>query len=276
MSDFYKILKDTRLQQGIELEEIHNRTKINIKFLKAIENGQFDLLPEPYIRLFLRAYGTEIGLDPEKLLDQFEQFSDGEPSKVKGRKRHNKPEKRQTEPLPKSEKEIIHPKKSPKINREKVIKSILLLSFWIFGLIIIHKITNPADKPDNTVVKLTPTEFINNLNTNYFEIYKEEQQLDFIPPYSLVVKTVSQLTVMVSYDTTGFSKVLLKSGEKKSFYTDSTLTLILEHTQNVTLAINGESEEITLDQFQNFLDPIKIKITADPPAYSVRQYTQIQ
>ena len=60
----------------------------------------------------------------------------------------------------------------------------------------------------------------------------------------------------------------------KSFYTDSILTLILEHTQNVTLSIKGESEEITLNQFQNFLDPVKIRITADPPAYSVTQYTK--
>ena len=72
MSDFYKILKDTRIQRGIELEEIQTRTKINIKFLNAIENGKFDLLPEPYIRLFLRAYSTEIGLDSVKLLNQFD------------------------------------------------------------------------------------------------------------------------------------------------------------------------------------------------------------
>ena len=74
MSDFYKILKDTRIQRGIELEEIQTRTKINIKFLIALENGEFDLLPKPYIRLFFRAYSTEIGLNPEKLLNQFEQI----------------------------------------------------------------------------------------------------------------------------------------------------------------------------------------------------------
>ena len=84
MTDFYKILKDTRIQRGIELEEIQTRTKINIKFLNAIENGEFDLLPEPYIRLFLRAYSTEIGLDPEKLLNQFEQFINEKSSKLKG------------------------------------------------------------------------------------------------------------------------------------------------------------------------------------------------
>ena len=85
---------------------------------------------------------------------------------------------------------------------------------------------------------------------------------------------MGQLTVFTSSDSTNFSRIILNSGEHKSFYTDSILTLILEHTQNVTLSIKGESEEITLNQFQNFLDPVKIRITADPPAYSVMQYTK--
>ncbi len=93
MTDFYKILKDTRIQRGIELEEIQTRTKINIKFLNAIENGEFDLLPEPYIRLFLRAYSTEIGLDPENLLNQFEQFINENSSKLKEGKINKSQEK---------------------------------------------------------------------------------------------------------------------------------------------------------------------------------------
>ena len=276
MPDFHKTLKDTRIQRGIELEEIQTRTKINIKFLRAIENGEFDFLPEPYIRLFLKAYSTEIGLDPEKMLVQFEQFSAGKTSKVKGEKRDKKPEKRQTVPEPKSEKQIIHPKKSPKINRGKIIKSLILLSCWIFGLIIIHKITNPPDKSTPTVIQQDAPDFITNLNTNYHETYKEEQQLEFLPPYSLSIKTVSQLTVLALSHTSGFSQVFLKSGEHKSFYTDSTLTLILEHTQNVTLTINGESEALSIEKFQDSPDPVKIEITADPPAYSARQYTQKQ
>ena len=277
MPDFYKILKDTRIQRGIKLDEIQTRTKINIIFLKAIENGKFDLLPEPYIRLFLRAYSIEIGLDPEKLLNQFEQFIDGKVTKLKkgGKGGGDKSfEKQLTTPEPKSEKEIIHPNKSPKINRGKAIKSILLLSCWIFGLIIIHKIANSPEVPPPPTVQLSATEFINILYTNYKSGDKEEHQFEFIPPYSLSIKTVGQLTVFTSPDSTSFSRIILNSGEHKSFYTDSILTLILEHTQNVTLSIKGESEEITLDQFQNFLDPVKIRITDIPPVYSVMQYTK--
>ena len=271
MTDFYKILKNTRIERGIELIEIQTRTKINIKFLNAIENGEFDLLPEPYIRLFLRAYSTEIGLDPEKLLNQFEQFINEKSSKLKGGGGNKNPGKDLTTPKPKSEKKIIHTDKSSKINREKIIKSLILLSCWIFGLIIIHKITNVPPTPD---IQLSETEFINNLNTRYEIGDIEEHLLEFKPPYSLTIKTVSQLSVFTSSDSTSFSRIILNSGEHKPFYIDRTLTLILEHTQNVTLSIRGESEELTLNQFQNFINPVKIRITGDPPTYSVRKYIQ--
>ena len=43
MAQFYKELKDLRLTQGIDLGELEKRTKINKKYLKAIEVGNFDI-----------------------------------------------------------------------------------------------------------------------------------------------------------------------------------------------------------------------------------------
>ncbi|SVB86334.1 uncharacterized protein METZ01_LOCUS239188, partial [marine metagenome] len=85
-----------------------------------------------------------------------------------------------------------------------------------------------------------------------------------------------QLSVFTSSNSMNFTHIILNSGENKSFHIDSTLTLIIEHTQNVTLSIRGESEEITLNEIQNFLNPIKIRITGNPPTYSIRKYTQKQ
>ena len=68
MSEFYKELKLIRQDQEIDLEEIHNRTKINLNYLQAIEDGKFDLLPNTYMRLFIRAYATEIGANPDEAI----------------------------------------------------------------------------------------------------------------------------------------------------------------------------------------------------------------
>ena len=276
MSDFYKILKDTRIQRGIELEEIQTRTKINVNFLNALENGEFDLLPKPYIRLFLRAYSAEIGLNPEKLLNQFEQIDSKISPKLKKEKRKKISENLLTIQKTRSEKKIIDTDKSPKIKRGKMKLGLLLLSCWIFGIIIISKITNPADSSSLSDSQLSTVEFVYNINTNYKKGDIEEHLLEFNPPYSFTIKTVSQLSVFTSSDSMSFSRIILDSGENKSFYIDSTLTLIIEHTKNVTLSIRGESEEITLRKSQNYLNPIKIRVTGDPPSYSIREYTQKQ
>ena len=74
MNDFYKKLKSLREEKGIDLEKIHKRTKISLSALHAIEKGQFDQLPYTYVRLFLRAYAVEIGVNPEETLEDLEVY----------------------------------------------------------------------------------------------------------------------------------------------------------------------------------------------------------
>ena len=74
MAQFYKELRELRLSKEISLEELETRTKINIKYLSAIEEGNFEILPVPYLRLFLRAYAIEIGGDSDRSLDQLDSF----------------------------------------------------------------------------------------------------------------------------------------------------------------------------------------------------------
>ena len=75
MSEFYKELKELRESQKISLEEISERTKINVQYLQDIENGAFEDIETPYLRLFLRAYAEEIGSDSQRALEQLDSFS---------------------------------------------------------------------------------------------------------------------------------------------------------------------------------------------------------
>ena len=74
MATFYIELKELRKSKGISLEQIHDRTKINIRYLSAVEAGDFDILPIPYLRLFLRAYADEIGGNADRALEQLDSF----------------------------------------------------------------------------------------------------------------------------------------------------------------------------------------------------------
>ncbi|MCP5109209.1 MAG: helix-turn-helix domain-containing protein [bacterium] len=54
---------------GATLEQIAETTKINIRFLRAIESGRFEQLPGGIFRTsYIRQYARATGLDPEELL----------------------------------------------------------------------------------------------------------------------------------------------------------------------------------------------------------------
>jgi cytoskeleton protein RodZ len=60
------------MRAKIDINEVEVRTKIRAKYLRAIENEEWDLLPgEVYVKSFLRTYGAFLGLDTRQLLDDF-------------------------------------------------------------------------------------------------------------------------------------------------------------------------------------------------------------
>ena len=74
---FFDALKSHRESQNIEISEICEFTKINKKYIQAIESGDFTVLPTVYMRLFLRAYAEFIGADSAKALEDFELLTTG-------------------------------------------------------------------------------------------------------------------------------------------------------------------------------------------------------
>jgi cytoskeletal protein RodZ len=70
-------LKEARETLGMSLEQLASKIKIDIKFLEAIEKGDFTFLPEIYVRAFLKEYARTIGLDENKILKKFSQIRDG-------------------------------------------------------------------------------------------------------------------------------------------------------------------------------------------------------
>jgi len=56
----------------IDINEVERRTKIRAKYLRAMENEEWDLLPgEVYVKSFLRTYAQALGLDGKTLSDPY-------------------------------------------------------------------------------------------------------------------------------------------------------------------------------------------------------------
>jgi hypothetical protein len=65
-------LREARLRQHLDLRDAEAGTKVRTKYLKALEDEQFDLLPaQTYVRGFLRAYAEFLGLDGQLYVDEF-------------------------------------------------------------------------------------------------------------------------------------------------------------------------------------------------------------
>ena len=65
-------LREARLRQGVDLARAEDETKIRAKYLQALEDERFDILPaETYVKGFLRTYAEYLGLDGQLYVDEF-------------------------------------------------------------------------------------------------------------------------------------------------------------------------------------------------------------
>jgi cytoskeletal protein RodZ len=65
-------LREARLRQGYELPRVEADTKIRAKYLRALEEEHFEVLPgETYVKGFLRTYAEYLGLDGQLYVDEF-------------------------------------------------------------------------------------------------------------------------------------------------------------------------------------------------------------
>lgn len=56
----------------IDVHEVEETTKIRAKYLRALENEEYDLLPSPaYAKSFLRTYADYLGIDSRGLVDVY-------------------------------------------------------------------------------------------------------------------------------------------------------------------------------------------------------------
>lgn len=72
MPEIGPTLREARIRRKIDIGVVEEHTKIRAKYLRALENEEFGLLPGPtYVRTFLRTYAEFLGLDAQLLIDEY-------------------------------------------------------------------------------------------------------------------------------------------------------------------------------------------------------------
>ena len=275
MAQFYKELRELRLSKEINLEELENRTKINAKYLEAIEEGNFDILPIPYLRLFLRAYAIEIGGNSERALEQLDSFiGNTKPKIIPSQQNENTMEDNSN-----SEKislRILFSNSNLKL-RKDIIKVGVLSVFFIFSIVIIKKIfSNEIDYSNNSSEKkvIRKMELITEekLITNYTEDKFIEESLSIEPPFFLTLLSGSDIGITIEQDTLKpYIKYLNPGTELNLEGFISKAELIFTNTEKLRVRLNG----IELNPIKNYSHPLRLLIKSSPPSFTARLYKPI-
>jgi hypothetical protein len=72
MPEIGATLREARMRARIDVSEIEAQTKIRAKYLRALENEEWGLLPGPtFVKSFLRTYAQALGLDAKALVEEY-------------------------------------------------------------------------------------------------------------------------------------------------------------------------------------------------------------
>lgn len=275
MAQFYKELKELRESRGILLEEISDRTKINIQILQGIESGDFGEIEIPYLRLFLRAYAEEIGGDSARALEQLDSFLGTGPSPVQAMSA--------TFNLPKDEHESNRNKTDRQSNsneklRQDLIKGGVLLVVFVFAILIFQKIfqeeSSARISPDGHSIQIQHYALTNqDLNTNFILVQSNEQILNVTPPFYFKLKTTKQIAYTFKNDTLPTLASTLEANRERDLGVFvNTSEILFNHTNGLTVFVNG----INIISISNYNHPLRLTIRPSPPSMVIQRYKPLQ
>jgi cytoskeleton protein RodZ len=78
MPEIGATLREARMRARIDVSEIEAQTKIRAKYLRALENEEWGLLPGPtFVKSFLRTYAQALGLDGKAMVEEYRLHHEG-------------------------------------------------------------------------------------------------------------------------------------------------------------------------------------------------------
>jgi len=223
VKDLGSELKAAREFQGMTLEDVHHITKINLKFLKAIEANEFSILPGVYLKAFLKAYAASVGIEPEKVLKAFDEIA--------GVKVPEEPSIKENKIEPK---ESFLEQFSPLLEWGQ--KNIRLLLYGAGGIaVVIIAIIIFSGSPDDAVSKS---------DTGVLSSRKAH----IANGVNLTVKALENIYLMVSIDGGDSLDYELLAESSKQFTASEKLWVLTSDAGAMEIQVNGKPEQSISDK----------------------------
>ena len=166
MKEIGERLKEARLSMGISIEEASEDLKLRPSQLENIEEGNQDAFKDIfYLKYFIRDYAKYLGLDPDEVLEDFNEYLFDYTSKIS-----LEDIKKASKELEKKEKEekkdkIVSPytiERKPKRHIPSgVIYGLIIVLICVIIYCIVLLCTKPSkDEPTNTINSKTSISYV--------------------------------------------------------------------------------------------------------------------
>ena len=70
-------LKQARIKNKLSVQQLSSLTRIDARFIEAMESGDFSFLPEVYVKAFTKNYAKAVELDENVIIKKYEAFKKG-------------------------------------------------------------------------------------------------------------------------------------------------------------------------------------------------------
>ncbi|NMM51175.1 helix-turn-helix domain-containing protein [Paenibacillus aquistagni] len=195
MSELGQILKKARLERGLTLDDVQEATKIRKRYLEAIEEGDYKVLPGTfYVRAFVKTYAEHVGLNPDELSPYYtEELQVSEPDTT-------------IEPMIRKKRSVQHTDRFGKWATTILMWSFFILIIVIIYLVIVSQSGKDGDDKKTTdnagitdsVVEPGPNTGDNGLSNGTGSESEEEQKQEPEANQEPIVLQVSEDRVVVS------------------------------------------------------------------------------
>ncbi len=245
LKNFSEELKSRREEIGVTLEEMHSKFRIDIKFLKAIEECEFNILPEIYIKAFIKSYAQAVELDPTEVLKKYELAKSGK-SEEKSIKAKEEKEKPTEEPktFDAEENQISADKLKPKIGSNTIIIISAVILIGILTVVYFMFIK----KDQNIIIQEKPMEEIFD-NSDRFEVDESPSKSNaFIASQDSLevnLKALDSSWVKFISDTRDTSEFILLPRRDKKIKALNKIELLIGNSGGIEIYMNEKKLNFT-------------------------------
>jgi len=257
MASIGQELRRERELRGISLKEIADSTKINLRFLRALEEDQFDILPEQFFtRGIIRTYANYLGLDEQNILNTY----------IESQQTQKFQEKSDAD-----KKEEIFESPESALKKKKISKLFTLIVLAIISLIIVMYFVLRKEKPHppNTL-KIQPAIQETQEKPIILPPITQEEQVAEQQELSIEI-TVQQETWLEIYaDQEMLDSGVKNQGDRLQFKALQEFLIHIGNAGGITYTINGQEGkkfgepgtvkrdiQITLDNFKDFIAEVQ-------------------